>query len=102
MTDHHSILTPDDPALDDLCGQLRCGADAPESERRWPADALRLCGEQGVFRWFLPHAWGGFDWSDQDLIRGYLRLSAASLTVAFIITQRSSACRWLVAGDSLS
>ena len=70
------------------------------AESQWPADSLRLCGDYGVFRWFLPRAWGGFEWSDQDLIRGYLRLSAASLTTAFIITQRSSACRWLVAGDS--
>ncbi len=83
------------------CGQnCTSGADAPEAENQWPAEGLRLCGEYGVFRWFLPRIFGGFEWSDQDLIRGYLRLSAASLTVAFIITQRSSACRWLVAGDS--
>ena len=102
MNEVRPILTPDDPALDDLCNELRRGADAPEAETQWPADALRLCGKYAVFRWFLPREWGGFDWSDQDLIRGYLRLSAASLTVAFIITQRSSACRWLVAGDSLT
>ena len=84
-----SILTPDDPALDDLWSKLFAGADAPfQAETQWPAEALRLCGEAGVFRWFLPRQWGGFDWSDQDLMRGYLRLSAASLTVAFVITQR--------------
>jgi alkylation response protein AidB-like acyl-CoA dehydrogenase len=102
MTSDASILTPDDPALDALCEQLRQWAAAPEAEDRWPAEALRRCGELGVFRWFLPREWGGLDWSDQDLMRGYLRLSAASLTAAFVITQRSSACRWLVVGDSLA
>ncbi len=40
--------------------------------------------------------WGGLEWSDSDIIRGYLKFSAACLTTTFIITQRSGACRRIV------
>ncbi|MDA8746283.1 acyl-CoA/acyl-ACP dehydrogenase, partial [Rubripirellula amarantea] len=69
----------------------------------WPAEQLRLCGEAGVYEWFLPtdisgqHC-GGQDWSDADVVRGYLALSAACLTSTFIITQRTGACRRVAAG----
>jgi alkylation response protein AidB-like acyl-CoA dehydrogenase len=93
-----SISTPDDPALDALCEKL-CSScddldsDAYEALAPWPAEQLRLCGEAGVYRWFLPRAWGGLEWSEADCIRGYLRLSAACLTTTFIITQRTGGCR---------
>ena len=48
---------------------------------------------------FAP-AWGGLAWSDTDLVRGYLRLSAASLVTTFIITQRSGACQRIVRSDN--
>ena len=50
----------------------------------------------------MPHAWGGQDWSDLDVIRGYLRLSAACLTTTFILTQRTGACRRIVDCDNLT
>ena len=59
----------------------------------WPAEQLRLCGEAGVYEWFLDPAWGGQGWTDEQVVRGYLALSAACLTTTFVITQRTGACR---------
>jgi alkylation response protein AidB-like acyl-CoA dehydrogenase len=59
-----------------------------------------LCGEAGVYRWFMPRQWGGFEWSELDITRGYLRLGAACLTTAFIITQRSGACQRIAGSDN--
>jgi len=92
------ITTPDNPALDRLCAALSKLDDAAPDDVSWPAEALARCGEAGVFRWFLPREWGGEAWSDADLLRGYMRLAAGSLTTTFVITQRSGACRWLAEG----
>ena len=46
--------------------------------------------------------WGGLEWSDSDIIHGYLKLSAACLTTTFIITQRSGACRRIVDSENQS
>ena len=46
--------SPDDSALDDLCAPPgRVGAGAWNSADAWPAEQLRLCGEAGVFEWFV-------------------------------------------------
>jgi alkylation response protein AidB-like acyl-CoA dehydrogenase len=66
----------------------------------WPAEQMQLCGEYGVYRWFMPPEWGGFGWSDADITRGYLKLGSACLTTAFILTQRTGACQRILAGDS--
>jgi alkylation response protein AidB-like acyl-CoA dehydrogenase len=94
------ITDPDQPALDDLCAALADNARQLDDRSDWPADALGLCADYGVFRWFLPSAWGGLAWSDVDLVRGYLRLSAASLVTTFILTQRSGACQRIVTSDN--
>ncbi|MEX2112347.1 MAG: acyl-CoA dehydrogenase, partial [Pirellulales bacterium] len=86
------IRSPDDAELDQLCARLtQLGGDLDRSDD-WPAEQLGLCAEAGVFTWFLPRHWGGQEWSDADITRGYLRLSAACLTTTFIITQRTGAC----------
>src|SRR5690606_5793878 len=89
-----------DPALADLCTELRARADATDATGDWPAEQLQLCGEAGVFEWFLDGVWGGQGWSDQDVVRGYLALSAACLTTTFIITQRTGACRRIASGSN--
>ena len=96
------ITSPDDPALDDLCAALADNARLLDDRSDWPAAALGLCADYGVFRWFLPLAWGGLAWNDVDLVRGYLRLSAASLVTTFILTQRSGACQRIVTSDNLA
>ena len=94
------ISSPHHPALDELCNGLSERAQRLDTEPHWPAEQLQLCAQRGVFRWFLPSEWGGFDWSEADVIRGYLRLSAACLTTTFIITQRTGACKRLVTSDN--
>jgi alkylation response protein AidB-like acyl-CoA dehydrogenase len=93
MATQPRIETPDDAALDELCQRLADHAGEMDRTGNWPTEQLRLCGEYGVYRWFLPAEWGGVEWSDLDVIRGYLKLSAACLTTTFIITQRTGACR---------
>ncbi len=91
-----TIRTPDDPALDALCRQLASAADELDLSGDWPRRQLELCGQYGVYRWFVPASHGGFEWSDADVYRGYFRLASACLTTTFIITQRTGACRRLV------
>lgn len=94
------IQSPSDPKLDELCAHLaRLGGELDRG-RQWPAEQLRLCGEAGVFAWFVPRHWGGAEWSDADITRGYLRLSAACLTTTFIITQRTGACLRIAGSDN--
>jgi alkylation response protein AidB-like acyl-CoA dehydrogenase len=96
MADPRQATSPDDPLLDELCRELREHGRQLDLDGQWPAQQLRLCGEYGVFRWFLPRHLGGLEWSDEQLTRGYLKLSAACLTTTFIITQRTGSCRWLI------
>ncbi|WP_254507059.1 acyl-CoA dehydrogenase family protein [Anatilimnocola floriformis] len=94
------IVTPTDPALDQLCAQLRELASELDQPNAWPARQLQLCAAAGVHEWFLPTAVGGQAWSESDLLRGYLKLSAACLTTAFILTQRVGACTRIAASGN--
>ncbi len=96
------ITSPDEPALDHLCDELSRLAGELDRTEAWPGQQLALCGSAGVYEWFLPHELGGQQWSDVDIIRGYLRLSAACLTTAFIITQRTGACLRIAGSDNPS
>ncbi len=87
------ITSPDHPALAKLCEQMAVQARETDLTGDWPSEQLRLCGEYGVFEWFLEPRWGGQCWNQEDIVRGYLELSRACLTTTFIITQRSGACR---------
>jgi alkylation response protein AidB-like acyl-CoA dehydrogenase len=94
------IADPDDSALDELCNELRQLGAALDKTEAWPTEQLRLCGEYGVYRWFLPAEWGGFGWNEVDVLRGYLKLSSACLTTTFILTQRTGACQRLAINDN--
>ena len=94
------ITSPDHPALDELCHALATRSDALDLAGTWPSEQLRLLAQFGVYQWFVPRAWGGQQWSDADCLRGYLRLSEACLTTAFILTQRTGACQRIADGDS--
>jgi alkylation response protein AidB-like acyl-CoA dehydrogenase len=87
------ITSPEDAALDELCRRLADRSDLLDVAAAWPGGQLELCGEYGVFEWFLPPQWGGQDWNDADVVRGYLKLAAACLNTTFVITQRTGACR---------
>jgi alkylation response protein AidB-like acyl-CoA dehydrogenase len=87
------ITSPDDPALAELCAALAERAIEMDRTGQWPAEQLRLCGEYGIYEWFIDPAWGGQGWNEEQLVRGYLSLSAACVTTAFVLTQRTGACR---------
>src|SRR4051812_43099777 len=94
------ITSADDPTLDALCRRLADLAPTLDSHDAWPAEQLRLCGEAGVFEWFVPHECCGQQWREADLLRGYVKLAAACLTTTFVITQRIGAMQRIAAGDS--
>jgi len=93
MTAPEKISSPDHPALTQLQQQLADLAPQLESADAWPEQQLKLCAQYGVFEWFLPKTFGGQEWSEEDIVRGYLKLSAACLTTTFVITQRMGACK---------
>ncbi|MCC7083868.1 MAG: acyl-CoA/acyl-ACP dehydrogenase [Pirellulales bacterium] len=96
MAQHHLIIAPEDPGFDDLCRRLAERANELDFSGQWPGEQLRELGKAGVYRWFVPTEWGGFGWSESQLVQGYIRLGAACLTTAFILTQRSGAVRRIV------
>ncbi|MDA7979366.1 MAG: acyl-CoA/acyl-ACP dehydrogenase [Pirellulales bacterium] len=96
----NEVQTPESPLLADLCAQLAGLAAETDIHNTWPEAQLRLCGEYGVYRWFLSREVGGLGWSAADIVRGYLRLSSACLSTTFIITQRTGACNRIACGQS--
>ncbi len=102
MNESRPITSPDDPALVRLCDQLARRSCELDRSEAWPSEQLSLCGDAGVFQWFVPRHWGGQEWSELDVTRGYLRLGAACLTTAFIITQRIGACQRIAGSENLA
>lgn len=94
------IQTPEDPALAELCSQLARLAPQLDAPGAWPREQLALCGQAGVFEWFLPTEQGGQGWSEPDVVAGYLALSEACLTTTFVITQRAGACQRIADGEN--
>jgi alkylation response protein AidB-like acyl-CoA dehydrogenase len=87
------IKSPESHELRHLCDQLHTLAVELDRAPCWPAEQLRLCSEYGVYEWFVDPRWGGQGWNEEQIVRGYLALSAACLTTTFVITQRTGACR---------
>ena len=86
------------PTFANLCLQLKQNSGRVETEGS-TASSLRLCADAGVFRWFLPTQFGGWDWDDQQLTCGYLQLAKACLATTFVITQRVAATKRIVASE---
>ena len=100
MNDRPIITSPDDPALDALVRPVGTpGRRTGPHRERGPRSN---CGCAARPACFLVHAahWGGLEWSEPDITRGYLRLGAACLTTAFIITQRTGACQRIAGSDN--
>src|SRR5436853_1633082 len=100
MVADEQITTPDDGALKRLCNALAGRAAELDLSGNWPTEQLRLLGDAGVYRWFLPSEYGGFGWSEEQLAQGYMRLASACLTTTFILTQRSGAVRRIVDSEN--
>jgi alkylation response protein AidB-like acyl-CoA dehydrogenase len=99
-TTDRSFGLPDAEALHALYRALAKKSADLDLNPHWPAEQLAACAEAGVYRWFVPEEVGGFGWSEPDVLRGYLRLSAACLTTTFILTQFTSALRRIVDSDN--
>ena len=82
--------------LNELCERLaKSQADAIPLVVR-----LKWCVEAGVFRWFIPQEYGGWGWDDAAQLDGYLSLSQADMTTAFVLTQWNAACKRLMVGSN--
>ncbi len=102
MADAKRITSPEDAALGELTERLAALAPRLDNDDAWPAEQLELCGRYGVYEWFLPAEFGGQGWSEADVVRGYLRLSAACLTTTFVITQRTGACQRIAMSENVA
>lgn len=67
-----------------------------EPAGQWPARQMARLAEAGVFGWLIPRRWGGSEFDEPEILSGYLELSDACLTSAFILTQFNSAVQKLV------
>lgn len=97
---NNQITAPDAEALTQLCQELSSNADQLDQSGEWPREQLDALGRFGVYRWFLPAEWGGFDWDQHDIVLGHIRLASACVTTTFILTQRTGACRRIYASDN--
>lgn len=89
--------------LKELCQHLREAAstlDRSDGTLPWPERQLALCAEADVFRWFVPREFGGCEWGERQQLEGYLAISQACLTTAFVLTQWQAACKRIVGGQS--
>src|SRR5579862_2370389 len=102
MSKLNVIESPDDAALDELCQRLAERAAQIDITGAWPAEQLQMLAEAGVYRWFQPRRFGGLEWNESDLLRGYMRLASACLTTTFILTQRSGAVRRIADSENFA
>ena len=81
------------PLLEPLCQRLEeLAKELPDRNDIWPAKQFEELAKAGVLGWMIPEEFGGQDVSTEALTLGYLRLTQACLTTAFILTQRNGAC----------
>ena len=95
-----SLPPPLSAPLAQLCDRLRMAASQVDQQGKWPAEQLRWCAQAGVFRWFIPTTYGGWQWSERQILDGYLALSQACLTTTFVLTQWHAACRRILASSN--
>jgi alkylation response protein AidB-like acyl-CoA dehydrogenase len=88
------------PAFEQLLGELADLAPALEADDGWPGHQFVRLAETGVLGWVIPREYGGADVSQAGLMHGYLRLSAACLVTAFVLTQRNGACQRIATSDN--
>src|SRR5438105_7582417 len=76
---------------------LAANADRADRDAAWPEDSWRALVAAGVTAWAVPRDFGGRELGPVDLLRGYEALAGACLTTAFILSQRESAVRRVIA-----
>ena len=105
------VDSPVGSAMDFLCERIRESEFSPlvsenapasgESSGLWPAQQLELMAQAGVYRWFVPQSVGGWKWSRQDIVEGYMQLSSACLTSTFVLTQRVAALKRICSSPNI-
>ena len=100
MTEQIKNEKADFPDLELLATRLTELSNELATQGEWPQQQLRFCGEFGVFKWFIETEFGGSDWNDQEIVKGYIKLAGACLTTTFVITQRTGACKRLAASEN--
>lgn len=83
-----------------MCDRLRDASGQLDVSGAWPREQIRWCAELGLFRWFIPESYGGWGWSEAQILEGYLAISQSCLTTAFVITQWHAACRRIAASEN--
>ncbi|MEC9094583.1 MAG: acyl-CoA dehydrogenase family protein [Planctomycetota bacterium] len=61
---------------------------------------VELLANADVYRWFVPQEYGGFAWNAIQQVQGYLELSSACLSSAFVLTQRTAAVNRIAASSN--
>ena len=91
------------PGLRAVCAQLDILASArSDNAVVWPQESIAALTGHNVFRWFIPVEFGGWNWSAEKILDGYLELSQACLTSTFILTQWHAACRKIISSETQS
>lgn len=88
--------------LESLFEKLRNKASELSGSGQWPMEQLGLCGEAGVFKWFIGEAYGGSNFDKAGIVDGYIDLASSCLTTTFVITQRTGACHRIEASSNES
>lgn len=91
-----------------LCQRLDSLAPEVDRQQAWPRQSLGEMAAAGVFRWFLPRRYAGWEWDSQQQLAGYLGLCQSCMTTTFVLTQWQAAVRRILtsqpgrngAGDS--
>ena len=85
--------------LAELCQQLRELPHVPEIVEL-ARKRQQLLASYDVHRWFVPTEFGGFAWSAREQVEGYLEISSACLSTAFVLTQRTGAVNRIAASTN--
>ncbi len=86
--------------LASLCENLKKHAGQLVSSEQWPDQQLRWCAEAGVFKWFISNEYDGIELPYEKTVAGYVRLASVCLTTTFVITQRTGACKRILASEN--
>jgi alkylation response protein AidB-like acyl-CoA dehydrogenase len=87
--------------IDAVCATLLDLSIHVDQHAAWPEQSVSACIDAGVFRWFLPEEFGGWNWNEFQVLTGYLRLSQSCLTTTFILTQWQAAVRRILNSANL-
>lgn len=95
---HNTMIRMDDFLQTTDMTSLQAGAEVADRTLEWPAMSWAALRAAGVLGWSVPVEFGGFGYSQVDLLKGAEFLGAKCLTTAFVLSQRDAAVRRLMAG----